>query len=112
MGLMGMFMPYVLSGGYGYLELAILGKLSLLTMVTLMVAKTIATSVTIGSEMSGGMFAPTLFVGGMAGGIIGTYAHIHFPHFVQHPGAFVLVGMASFFCRSRVSSYWSIYYSM
>ncbi|GAB6886582.1 chloride channel protein [Desulfothermus okinawensis JCM 13304] len=97
MGLMGMFMPYVLSGGYGYLELAILGKLSLLTMVTLMVAKTIATSVTIGSEMSGGMFAPTLFVGGMAGGIIGTYAHIHFPHFVQHPGAFVLVGMASFF---------------
>ena len=97
MGMLGMFMPFVLSGGYGYLEMAIWGKLSLLTMICFMIAKTIATSVTIGSEMSGGMFAPTLFVGGMAGGVIGTYAHMHYPQLVAHPGAFVLVGMASFF---------------
>lgn len=97
MGLLGMFLPYVLTGGYGYLELAILGKLSILTMLAFMVAKTIATSVTIGSEMSGGMFAPTLFLGGMAGGIVGFLAKQYFPTMVSHPGAFVLVGMASFF---------------
>jgi len=97
MGLLGMFMPYVLSGGYGYLELAILGNLSIYSMLIFMVAKTIATSVTIGSEMSGVMFAPTLFVGGMAGGIIGSLANQYFPQIVLHPGAFVLVGMASFF---------------
>ncbi len=97
MGLLGIFMPYVLSGGYGYLEMAIWGKLSIFTMFTYMVAKTIATSITIGSEMSGGMFAPTLFVGGMAGGIIGALSHLYFPTLVEHPEAFVLVGMASFF---------------
>lgn len=97
MGLIGMFMPYVLSGGYGYLEMAIWGKLSISTLLLFMIAKTIATSVTIGSEMSGGMFAPTLFVGGMAGGIVGILANSYYPEIVTQPGAYVLVGMASFF---------------
>ncbi len=97
MGVMGMFYPYVLSGGYGWLELAILGKISILSMGIFMLAKMVATSVTLGSEMSGGMFAPTLFIGGMAGGIVGSLAHVYFPQIVANPGAYVLVGMASFF---------------
>jgi CIC family chloride channel protein len=97
MGLLGMLFPHLLSGGYGWLEMAILGKLSIVIMLGLLVGKTLATSITIGSEMSGGMFAPALFVGGMSGGLIGKLGDMYFPSLISHPGAYVLVGMAAFF---------------
>ena len=97
MGCLGMVFPSMLCGGYGLLELAILGKLSITIMLGLLIGKTIATSITIGSEMSGGMFAPALFVGGMSGGIMGQLGQKFFPQLISNPGGFVLVGMAAFF---------------
>jgi len=97
MGCLGMIFPGLLCGGYGLLEMAILGKLSIAVMLGLLIGKTIATSITIGSEMSGGMFAPALFVGGMSGGIMGQMGQNFFPQFISNPGGFVLVGMAAFF---------------
>jgi CIC family chloride channel protein len=97
MGLIGMHFPQLLCGGYGWLEMAILGKLSIVMMASILVGKTIATSVTLGSGMSGGMFAPALFVGGMSGGIVGHLGHTYFPNIVSQPGGYVLVGMAAFF---------------
>jgi len=97
MGCLGLVFPHVLSGGYGWVEMAILGELSILTMLLLLIGKTVATSITIGSEMSGGMFAPALFVGGMSGGIVGKLCANYFPGMVSQPGGYVLVGMAAFF---------------
>lgn len=107
MGLIGIIYPHtavdglitggVLSGGYGWLELAILGQIPALGMCYLIVGKTVATSVTMGSGMSGGMFAPALFVGGMSGGLVGKLGHHLFPDIVTQPGAYILVGMAAFF---------------
>jgi CIC family chloride channel protein len=97
MGLIGMAYPAVLTGGYGWLEMAIMGQLTLGSMLMLVVGKTLATSVVIGSGMSGGMFAPALFVGGMSGGVIGYAAHNFYPNVVTQPGGYVLVGMAAFF---------------
>ena len=97
MGLFGMFFPYVLAGGYGWLELAILGQLPVMLMLSIILAKTLATSLTIGSGMSGGMFAPALFVGGMSGGLVGKLAAYLYPGLVTQPGGYVLVGMAAFF---------------
>lgn len=97
MGLLGMAYPMVLTGGYGWLEMAIMGELPLMMMVAIVIGKTVATSMTIGSGMSGGMFAPALFVGGMSGGIVGKAAHMFFPDIVTRPGGYVLVGMAAFF---------------
>ncbi|WP_419787348.1 chloride channel protein [Pseudodesulfovibrio sp.] len=107
MGILGIAYPYtatdglvtggILSGGYGWLELAILGQIPALGMCYIIIGKTLATSVTIGSGMSGGMFAPALFVGGMSGGLVGTIAHKFFPNIVTQPGAYILVGMAAFF---------------
>ncbi len=97
MGLSGMLYPMVLSGGYGWLEQAILGQMAVSTMLTIILAKTLATSITLGSGMSGGMFAPALFVGGMSGGIVGFTAHKYYPDIVTQPGGYVLVGMAAFF---------------
>ena len=97
MGLCGMFFPQVLCGGYGWVEMAILGKISLAGMLGILLGKTLATSVTLGSGMSGGMFAPALAVGGMSGGMVGFAAHRFFPEVVTQPGGYVLVGMAAFF---------------
>ncbi|ABM29501.1 chloride channel protein [Nitratidesulfovibrio vulgaris] len=96
-GLFGIIYTPMLSDGYGWVEQAILGHLTVTTMVTIMVAKTLATAMTLGSGMSGGMFAPALFVGGMTGGVVGYAAHDLFPHIVREPGGYVLVGMAAFF---------------
>ncbi|XPV75674.1 MAG: chloride channel protein [Desulfovibrio sp.] len=97
MGLMGMAFPQLLSGGYGWLEMAILGQVPIMMMFAIVIGKTVATSMTIGSGMSGGMFAPALFVGGMSGGIVGQLGHKFYPEIVTQPGGYVLVGMAAFF---------------
>ena len=81
----------LLSDGYGWLEDAILGQLSVTTMLTIMVGKTLTTAMTLGSGMSGGMFAPALFVGGMTGGAVGFAAHSVRPDIVHEPGGYVLV---------------------
>ncbi|THB65548.1 MAG: chloride channel protein [Desulfovibrio sp.] len=97
MGLLGMAFPQVLSGGYGWLEHAILGNLELTLIFMIIIGKTIATSLTLGSGMSGGMFAPALFVGGMSGGVVGYIGNMLYPTIVTQPGGYVLVGMAAFF---------------
>lgn len=97
MAALGVAFPELLGGGTGWLELAMLGKLSVAMMIGMVVGKTLATSLVIGSGMSGGMFAPALFVGGMSGGVVGTLGQRFFPGVVTEPGGYVLVGMAAFF---------------
>ena len=95
--LIGLFYPQVYGDGWGWIQLAILGKLGIGLMLTLAVLKIFATSFTISSGGSGGVFGPTLFIGGMLGGAIGFLGHHYFPEIVVHPGAFVVVGMSAFF---------------
>ena len=97
MGTLGMAFPQLLSGGYGWLELAIKNQLPVLTMLLIVFGKMLATSITIGSGLSGGMFAPALFIGGMSGGVVGQIAHAWRPDLATQPGGYVLVGMAAFF---------------
>ncbi len=96
-GTVGALFPQALAGGYGWLELAILGQVPALMLFAIVLGKTLATSLTIGSGMSGGMFAPALLVGGMSGGIVGQLAHQYWPDIAAEPGSYVLVGMAAFF---------------
>jgi CIC family chloride channel protein len=63
--------------------------------LALIVAKLLSTSVTLGSGGSGGMFAPTLFLGAMTGSAFGSWIMIHFPQLNISPGAFALVGMGA-----------------
>ena len=96
-GLIGLFLPGVYGGGWGQIQLALFGQISLGLMLALAAGKILATSLTIGSGGSGGVFGPTLFIGGMMGGAIGLIGHRFFPEIVTQPGAYVLVGMAAFF---------------
>lgn len=96
-GCIGLFAPEALSGGYGIIQMALLGELSIALMAMLALSKVFATSFTIGSGGSGGVFGPSLYIGAMLGGVVGKLGNYYLPGFVQDPGAFALVGMAGFF---------------
>ena len=96
-GLIAVFLPQVLGGGYAWIQSAIDGHLAVPLMTALIFAKIVATSCTISSGGSGGVFAPSLFIGSMLGGAFGTTCHRFFPAIVAEPSAFVLVGMGGFF---------------
>lgn len=97
MGLLGMVFAPVIGGGYGWIERAVAGQLGLLFLLGLFCGKIVATSVTIGSGLSGGMFAPALFIGGTAGAMAGQVGHMIRPDIVTQPGGYTMVGMAAFF---------------
>lgn len=100
-GVLIIFFPNLVSGilgsGYGALQDALLGNLAVSAMIILIFAKILATTFTVSSGGSGGVFAPSLVIGGMVGGMVGELSHIFFPQIVSNPACFVLVGMASFF---------------
>jgi CIC family chloride channel protein len=81
--------------GYPVLENAVDGHYVIWMLLVLLVGKMFATSLTIGIGGSGGVFAPTLFVGAMAGTAFGTVAHDLFPTVTESPGAYGLIGMAA-----------------
>ncbi len=71
--------------------------LSLTAMASLLLLKLVATSLTLGSGNSGGVFAPSLFMGATLGGMVGSAAHSLWPAVVVNPGAYAIAGMAALF---------------
>ncbi len=96
-GLIGFYLPAALGMGYGWVQRVIDGSLPLDLLVALVLAKIAVTGLTIGSGGSGGVFAPSVMIGGCLGGVAGSLFHHFLPNIVTHPTAFVLVGMAGFF---------------
>ena len=94
-GLIGIFVPHTLGNGYGAITSAMNGELVIGTLAILLVVKVFATSVTLGSGNSGGIFAPSLFLGVMFGGLFGAVCHSWFPGWTGEPGAYALVGMGA-----------------
>ena len=89
-GAIALAFPKVIGGGYGWMQQAIDGNLALTTLSVLVLAKMVAMSFTVGSGGSGGVFAPTLFMGAMLGGACATVFH-------QPAAPFAIVGMAAVF---------------
>ena len=96
-GVMGWFAPQVLGVGYKYVGDALNGGMALRLMVLLLVLKLLAVTCSYGSGNAGGIFGPSLFLGAMLGGIVGTVAHRLVPAYVASPGAYALVGMGAAF---------------
>lgn len=95
LGIMALVFPHLLGVGYGAMDLALAQALSWWVMFLLLLCKVLATSITIGSGGSGGIFAPSLFLGSMAGGFFGTGVHAIFPGVTASPGAYSIVGMGA-----------------
>ncbi len=89
--------PHVYGAGFVFIEEALQGKSSFLILALLVVLKPLATSFTLGSGNSGGVFAPALFVGAMLGGAMGKLFAAWQPDLAGPPGAYALVGMAAVF---------------
>ncbi len=97
-GIIAIFFPQVLGTGYGWTQIAINGdivKMSILLMMVLVLAKILATSFTISSGGSGGVFAPSLVIGAMVGGTFGQIIALVFPNTIAQPGSYALVGMGA-----------------
>ena len=96
-GLVGWFVPEVLGVGYDYVDRVLGGDAPLRTLLLLAVLKIIATPVCYSSGNAGGIFGPSLFIGAMIGGAVGSVAQLLFPASTATPGAYALVGMGTAF---------------
>lgn len=99
-GIIGFFLPYTLSFGYGIAQQAIFNQVAIPTLIALAIGKIFTTSFSIGSGGSGGVFGPSIVIGGAVGGAVGKLFHIIIPSVVTAPGSFVIVGMAGFFAAA------------
>jgi CIC family chloride channel protein len=96
-GIIGFFLPHTLAFGYGFAQKAINNELAVPFLLSLALGKVLTTSFSIGSGGSGGVFGPSIVIGGAMGGCVGRIFHYIMPSVVTEPGAFVVVGMAGFF---------------
>ena len=94
LGGIAIFYPQILADGYETIRLTLYGNMAVGLLVLLIFMKLIATSLTLGSGNSGGIFAPALFMGAVAGGAFGVLMNYLFPGVTATPGAYALVGMA------------------
>jgi chloride channel protein, CIC family len=92
--------PQVYNVGYEIIESALANQLALGTVLILLVLKMIATSLTLGSGGSGGVFAPGLFMGAMFGTAFELVINALFPGVAAPPGAYALIGMAALFAAT------------
>jgi CIC family chloride channel protein len=96
-GLLALMVPEVLGVGYGYVGDALNGRMVLGLMSLLIVFKLLAVTLSYASGNAGGIFGPTLFIGAMLGGVVGSVAHTFLPQYTASPGAYALVGMGTAF---------------
>jgi chloride channel protein, CIC family len=96
-GLMGWFVPQVLGVGYVYVGAALNNTMAFKLMALLVALKLFAVTVSYASGNAGGIFGPSLFLGAMLGGSIGSVAHHYLPGYTASPGAYALVGMGALF---------------
>lgn len=97
LGTASIFVPEILGVGYGTIDVVLTNSqiYSIEALVLMFVLKLVMTSITLGAGGSGGIFAPSLFIGAMLGGIFGLIA-IKIPYFdVAPPAAYALVGMGA-----------------
>jgi len=89
--------PRVFGVGYGSIGDVLFSRLAFEALLGLFIFKMLATVLTLGAGGSGGIFAPSLFMGAMLGSVFGQIAHHLFPSVTAPTGAYALVGMAAFF---------------
>ncbi len=113
LGVMALVFPELMTGGYGWVQWGAIGlppelnpaggttftppQMGIATLLALALLKTVATGLTISSGGSGGVFGPSVFIGGMLGGAVGQFLKLVFPGVSIDPAAFALVGMGGIF---------------
>jgi CIC family chloride channel protein len=107
-----LYSPAIMGVGYDWVDQALNGGLLWKTMLVLCVLKLVATIVSYASGNAGGIFAPSLYIGAMAGGAVGVIVHRFAPFPTGDPGAYALVGMGTLFAgiiRAPMTSVFMIF---
>jgi CIC family chloride channel protein len=99
-GAIGLWYPQIFGVGYETIGLALYGKITTVLALVLLFAKLAATSLTLGSGGSGGVFAPSLFIGAMLGVAFSKLTLLLLPDTGIEPGANALIGMAAVFAAT------------
>ena len=99
-GAIGFWHDEIFGIGFGVIEEAAEGNITVGTLALLLVLKVVATSLTIGGGSSGGLFAPALFVGAMLGGLMGAGFEAIAPESTAPSGAYAVVGTAAVFAAA------------
>ncbi len=94
-GIIICFFPHVFGVGYETIGMALHGNIELTLLLLLIPIKILATSLTLGAGGSGGIFAPSLFIGAVAGGAFGSLMNYLFPAVTATSGAYAIVGMGA-----------------
>lgn len=97
LGLLLLVLPQMYGVGYPVLGTAVAGGYGIALLLTLLVGKMVACSLTIGIGGSGGVFAPSLFLGATAGAAFGEVVQLVAPGVGGSVGAYALVGMGAVF---------------
>jgi CIC family chloride channel protein len=92
-GIIALAFPQIMGVGYDSMNNALYGNMIWYVAIALVFIKILATSITLGSGGSGGIFAPSLFMGAMLGYFFGSFVHQYFPDITASPGAYALVAM-------------------
>jgi chloride channel protein, CIC family len=100
LGLLLLAIPQMYGVGYPVLQNAVAGRYLILALIGLLAAKVLATSLTMWIGGSGGVFAPSLFMGAMLGSAYGAAVHHLAPHLAPAAGAYGLVGMGAVFAAA------------
>lgn len=100
LGMLLLAVPQMYGVGYPVLERAVGGHYLVLALLGLLAAKLLATSLTMWIGGSGGVFAPSLFMGAMLGAAYGTVVHQLLPHLAAASGAYGLIGMGAVFAAA------------
>ncbi|MBF0330215.1 MAG: chloride channel protein [Nitrospirae bacterium] len=95
-GVVGIFFPQIMGDGYEYITKVLSGHYSFLICFALLFLKMFATSITLGSGSAGGVFAPSLFIGAMAGWTFGAMSHYFFPNVTSTPEFYAMIGIGAF----------------
>jgi len=99
-GCLGFLFPQIFGSGLTGIQDALHGNLTLQILLSLIIVKMLATSISLGGGSSGGVFAPLLFIGAVLGGAFGQLASKHYGFPIAPSGAYALVGMASVFAAA------------
>ncbi len=110
-GVIALIFPQVLGIGYETVDVILKGGIEVIPfylIIALILMKIVATSLSLGSGSSGGMFSPSLFVGAMLGGAFGHLAMVYFPGATGPIGAYAIVGMAAVFAGMSRATFTAI----
>jgi len=100
--------PYIFGAGFGVIEETLVGGFPFWLLFVLILLKPLATSLTLGSGNSGGVFAPGLFTGAVLGGSLGKLLEILLPGASINSGAFAIAGMAAVFAGAARAPFTAI----